>query len=112
MENALEQEQEMIFNRLQKEMDQLRRSGTSSVFNGDSQFELSSDEFSSIISTENLLDCSELKKQYENKKSLVSQLYTEIEELNRKIDLLRTENLSLRIENPTLVSKNHNSFHK
>lgn len=106
MENALEQEQEMIVNRLQKKLQRLQQSkNLSQNFNYDSRCESSSDEISTISSTEALHKYEELKKQYENQQSLIVNLRTQIDELTQRIEKIRTNNLTLSNASTDLVGK-------
>lgn len=96
MENALEQEQEMIVNRLQRKLQRLQQPRPfSQTFGSDSRCESSSEEISNLSSNDASQKYVELKKQYESQQAFIVHLRTQIDELTRRIEQLHLDNLKL-----------------
>jgi uncharacterized coiled-coil protein SlyX len=105
MENILEQEQEMIVNRLQKKLQRLQHPKTTSpTLNYDSRCESSADEMSITASTDTIQKYMELKKQYEDQKCLIDNLHAQINELTLRIEQLQTDNMTLRNASVGLIN--------
>jgi hypothetical protein len=105
MENALEQEQEMIVNRLQRKLQRLQQPlPYPQSLGSDSRCESSSDEISNLSSNDASQKYVELKKQYESQQAFIGHLRMQIGELTRRIEQLHFDNLKLSNASGDLVS--------